>query len=221
MACSADGGLKRAFDIAAAAALLVLLAPLMAVVALLVLLTMGRPVLFVQTRAGLGGSPFRMYKFRTMRQASGPDGRPLPDSERVTPLGRALRRLSLDELPQLWNVLKGEMSLVGPRPLPVEYVERYSPEQRRRLEVRPGITGWAQVNGRNRLGWEETFRLDVWYIDNRSFLLDLRILAVTAVKILLREGAASERGETREEFGGSSPSDIPDRYGAKQGRGSP
>ena len=203
MASMADDVAKRAVDISASALLLVLLAPLMALIALTILLAMGRPVLFVQTRAGLAGRPFRIYKFRSMRQAFGPDGRPLPDSDRVTPLGRALRRWSLDELPQIWNVLKGEMSLVGPRPLPVEYVERYSPEQRRRLDVKPGITGWAQVNGRNRLSWEETFRLDVWYVENRSLLLDVRILAVTAMKILRREGAAPERGETREEFKGA------------------
>jgi lipopolysaccharide/colanic/teichoic acid biosynthesis glycosyltransferase len=185
---------KRLADVTGAAVLLVLLSPMLAVVALLVWVTMGRPVFFVHDRPGLRGRAFRLVKFRTMRQGPG------TDAERLTRLGRLLRRLSIDELPQLWNVLKGEMSLVGPRPLLMEYLDRYTPEQARRHEARPGITGWAQVNGRNAIGWEQKFALDVWYVDNRSFWLDIRILALTAWKVLKREGISQEGEATMEEF---------------------
>jgi lipopolysaccharide/colanic/teichoic acid biosynthesis glycosyltransferase len=186
--------LKRPLDICLSALGLLALSPLLGLATLLVLGTMGRPVLFAQTRPGLGGRPFRLVKFRTMRRGPG------TDAERLTRLGRLLRRLSIDELPQLWNVLKGEMSLVGPRPLLMEYLDRYTPEQARRHEARPGITGWAQVNGRNAIGWEQKFALDVWYVDNRSFWLDIRILALTAWKVLKREGISQEGEATMEEF---------------------
>jgi len=175
----------------------------MAVVAAAVYFSMGRPVLFRQRRAGRRGQPFTLLKFRTMREVIGPDGRPLPDGQRLTPLGRWLRRLSLDELPQLLNVLRGDMSLVGPRPLLVEYLDRYTPEQARRHEVRPGITGWAQVNGRNALAWEEKFVLDVWYVDHRTLWLDLRILLRTAGKVFFPAGIGHGGEATTPEFLGS------------------
>jgi sugar transferase EpsL len=183
--------MKRLFDIGASAAALAVLAMPMLLVALIVRLTLGKPVLFVQERAGLHGAPFRLMKFRTMRDAVDAGGRPLPDSVRLTQVGRFLRSTSLDELPELWNVLKGDMSLVGPRPLLVEYLPLYSPEQARRHEVRPGLTGWAQVNGRNAVSWEEKFRLDVWYLDNRSFWLDLKILGLTAITVVRFAGITS------------------------------
>jgi len=186
--------MKRLFDIVVSSAVLVVASPLLAVVALLVRARLGAPVLFRQTRPGLNGAPFEMIKFRTMRDATDEAGNPLPDAERMTPLGRWLRATSLDELPELWNVLRGEMSLVGPRPLLMEYLPLYWGDQARRHEVRPGITGWAQVNGRNAISWEERFALDVWYVDNRSFWLDLKILAMTAGRVVAREGI-SERGE--------------------------
>lgn len=196
-------GLKRAFDLAVAGGALITLAPVMAVLALLVRLRLGTPVLFRQTRPGLHGRPFEMIKFRTMRDAVGTDGLALPDSERLTPFGRWLRATSLDELPEVWNVLKGEMSLVGPRPLLMDYVPLYSPEQARRHEMRPGITGWAQVNGRNAIGWEDKFTLDVWYVDNRSCWLDLKILVLTVRKVIVREGISSTHSATMERFMGS------------------
>lgn len=168
--------LKRAFDFAAALFLLALLTPVLLAAAFSVRVFLGRPVLFRQIRPGLHGQPFVFYKFRTMDDACDAAGSRLPDAERLSRFGRALRASSLDELPQLWNVLRGDMSLVGPRPLLMEYLPLYSPEQQRRHEVPPGITGWAQVNGRNALSWEEKFALDVWYVDHRSFLLDLKIL---------------------------------------------
>lgn len=186
--------MKRLFDIVVSSAVLVVASPLLAVVALLVRVRLGAPVLFRQTRPGLNGAPFEMIKFRTMRDATDEAGNPLPDAERMTPLGRWLRATSLDELPELWNVLRGDMSLVGPRPLLMEYLPLYWGDQARRHEVRPGITGWAQVNGRNTISWEERFALDVWYVDNRSFWLDLKILAMTAGRVVAREGI-SERGE--------------------------
>ena len=194
--------LKRAFDIVVAAALLVVLAPLMAMIALAVRIGLGQPVIFVQERPGKGGRVFRLYKFRTMRDARGPDGTPLPDAERLTGLGRFLRASSLDELPELWNVLRGDMSLVGPRPLLVEYLDRYSPRQARRHEVRPGITGLAQVSGRNALGWDERLELDVRYVDERTFWLDLRILLLTLGTVVRREGIASDGHATMPEFTG-------------------
>ncbi|MGR2736922.1 sugar transferase [Billgrantia sp. Q4P2] len=184
--------MKRLFDIVVALVALALLAPLMLVVALLVRLKLGSPVLFRQTRPGLSGHPFEMIKFRTMRDAWDEHGKPLPNAERMTRFGSVLRATSLDELPELWNVLKGDMSLVGPRPLLMEYLPLYTPRQARRHEVRPGVTGWAQVNGRNALTWEEKFELDVWYVDNRSLWLDLRILLLTVKKVVVREGIAHD-----------------------------
>ena len=195
--------MKRLFDAVMAAVGLVLLSPLMALVALLVRWRIGPPVLFVQERPGLGGRPFRIYKFRTMREERDATGAPLVDDLRLAPLGRLLRSTSLDELPELFNVLRGDMSLVGPRPLLMEYLPLYTPEQARRHEVRPGITGWAQVNGRNAISWEERFALDVWYVENRSLLLDLRILALTAARVLAREGISQEGRATLERFRGS------------------
>jgi len=186
--------IKRAGDAGGAVVGLVLAAPAMAVAALLIRLTMGSPVLFRQQRPGRHGRPFTLLKFRTMTEAVGPDGEPLPDATRLTPLGYSLRKFSIDELPQLWNVLRGEMSLVGPRPLLMEYLPRYTPEQRRRHEVTPGITGWAQVNGRNELSWEQKFDLDVWYVDHASLWLDCRILLLTVLRTLTMQGI-SQRGE--------------------------
>ena len=194
--------MKRLFDIAVSALALVLLSPVFAVVAVLVRMKLGSPILFRQVRPGLHGQPFTLVKFRTMRDALDRDGRPLPDEERLTAFGRSLRSSSLDELPELWNVLKGEMSLVGPRPLLMQYLPRYSPEQSRRHDVRPGLTGWTQVNGRNALGWPEKLALDTWYVDNRSFLLDLKIMAMTVKQILVREGIAHDGSETMPEFMG-------------------
>ena len=195
--------LKRLFDFLMALFGLVVLSPVLAILAWQIRRKLGSPVLFRQTRPGLHGKPFQMVKFRTMTDACGPDGTLLPDSERLTPFGRWLRATSLDELPELWNVLKGDMSLVGPRPLLMEYLPLYTPEQARRHEVRPGITGWAQVNGRNALSWEEKFRLDVWYVDNRSFWLDLRILWLTVRKVLAREGISADGEATMPRFTGS------------------
>jgi lipopolysaccharide/colanic/teichoic acid biosynthesis glycosyltransferase len=195
--------MKRFFDICASALGLAFLSPVIALLAWQIRKRLGSPVLFRQTRPGLHGKPFRMIKFRTMRDAVGPDGQPLPDAERMTPFGSFLRSASLDELPELWNVLKGDMSLVGPRPLLMEYLPLYSPEQARRHEVRPGVTGWAQINGRNALSWEEKFRLDVWYVDNRSFWLDLKILALTVKKVFVREGISAAGEATMAKFTGS------------------
>ena len=164
---------------------------------------MGSPVLFRQTRPGRDGKPFEMIKFRTMRDAIDTDGRPLPDAERLTKLGRFLRSSSLDELPELWNVLKGEMSLVGPRPLLMEYLPLYSPKQARRHEVRPGVTGWAQVNGRNAISWDEKFALDVWYVDNRSLWLDMKIIWLTIRKVIKREGISAAGEATMSKFTGN------------------
>jgi lipopolysaccharide/colanic/teichoic acid biosynthesis glycosyltransferase len=193
---------KRAFDIAVSATALVVLAPILAGIALVVRRRMGSPVLFRQVRPGLHGRPFEMLKFRTMLESCGPDGTPLSDAERLTAFGRKLRASSMDELPGLLNVLKGEMSLVGPRPLLMEYLPLYSAEQARRHEVRPGITGWAQVNGRNAIGWSDKFKLDVWYVDNRSLLLDLKILVLTLLKVVRREGISAEGHVTTEKFEG-------------------
>lgn len=195
--------MKRLFDITAAlAALLLLCLPLLALV-LLVRRKLGHPAFFRQTRPGLKGRPFQMIKLRTMTDARGPDGALLPDAVRLTPFGRFLRATSLDELPELWNVLKGDMSLVGPRPLLMEYLPLYSPEQARRHEVRPGVTGWAQVNGRNAIGWEEKFALDVWYVDHRSLWLDIKILWLTVKKVLVRDGISAEGEATMARFTGS------------------
>jgi len=196
--------IKRVVDIAGASVGIILLAPVMLAVALLVLLTMGRPVLFRQQRPGLRGKPFTLYKFRTMRDARTASGELLPDDLRLTTFGKWLRSTSLDELPELFNVLKGEMSLVGPRPLLMEYLPRYSPEQARRHEVKPGITGWAQVNGRNALTWEEKFRMDVWYVDHWNLWLDMKILLLTIWKVLKREGISAEGSATMPMFMGDS-----------------
>lgn len=195
--------IKRIFDVLVSAAVLIALLPLLLTVAALVRLKLGPPVLFRQVRAGQGGQPFVMIKFRTMKEASGPDGQPLPDEDRLTTFGKFLRSTSLDELPELWNVLKGDMSLVGPRPLLMEYLPLYSPEQARRLEVRPGITGWAQVHGRNAISWEKKFQLDVWYVDNHNFLLDLYILLRTMGKIVSREGISAQGDVTAPKFRGN------------------
>ncbi|MCL0049504.1 sugar transferase [Peptococcaceae bacterium] len=184
------------------AVLLVIFAPVMAVVALLVWIKLGRPVLFKQKRPGLHGKPFVFYKFRTMTDERDENGNLLPDEKRLTSFGKFLRKYSLDELPQLINVLKGDMSLVGPRPLLMEYLPLYTKEQARRHEVRPGVTGWAQVNGRNAISWEEKFKLDVWYIDNRSFWLDIKILWLTLIKVIKREGINQKGHATREKFRG-------------------
>jgi lipopolysaccharide/colanic/teichoic acid biosynthesis glycosyltransferase len=186
--------MKRLFDLVVAIVALAMLALPLLVLYVMVRRKLGSPALFCQVRPGIHGRPFMMVKFRTMTDERGPEGELLPDAQRLTAFGRFLRASSLDELPELWNVLRGEMSLVGPRPLLMEYLPLYSPEQARRHEVRPGITGWAQVNGRNAVSWEERFRLDVWYVDHRSFWLDLRILWLTVRKVLLREGI-SARGE--------------------------
>ncbi|HQR03318.1 MAG: sugar transferase [Proteobacteria bacterium] len=195
--------LKRLADLVAAALGLLLLAPLLIALGLLIRWRLGAPVFFRQTRPGLNGLPFRMIKFRTMCDTCGADGQPLPDAQRITPLGRFLRASSLDELPELWNVLRGDMSLVGPRPLLMEYLPLYSPEQARRHEVRPGITGWAQINGRNALCWEEKFALDVWYVDHRSLWLDLGILWATVRKVLKREGISAAGEATMPKFTGA------------------
>ncbi len=193
---------KRFFDLVAALFLVALLTPVLLLLGALVRILLGRPVLFRQDRPGMQGRPFTVLKFRTMTERTGPAGEPLPDSQRLTHFGRFLRSTSLDELPELFNVLRGEMSLVGPRPLLMQYLERYSAEQARRHEVLPGITGWAQVNGRNILAWEDKFRLDVWYVDHWSLALDIKILALTAWKVLKREGIDQAGYISAEEFMG-------------------
>lgn len=195
--------MKRAFDCVLAAILMVVLAPVLAVVALLVRVKLGAPVLFRQTRPGLNGQPFDILKFRTMTDARGADGALLPDAERLTRFGRFLRASSLDELPELINILRGEMSFVGPRPLLMEYLPLYSPQQARRHEVRPGITGWAQINGRNAISWDEKFAFDVDYVNRRSMAFDLRILALTALKVLKREGIDETGGIGQTRFKGN------------------
>jgi sugar transferase EpsL len=191
-------------DVAFGTALALLSLPVQVVVAVAIRLTMGRPVLFRQVRPGLKGQPFTMYKFRTMLNTQGTDGKLLPDHSRVTRLGMFLRRASLDELPELWSVLKGDMSLVGPRPLLVEYLELYSPEQARRHESKPGLTGLTQVSGRNALSWENRLELDVWYVDNRNLWLDLRILFKTVWQVLARRGISAPGHVTMPKFKGGS-----------------
>ena len=195
---------KRLIDFCIATITLVLLSPLILGIAALVWLAMGRPVFFKQLRGGYRGKPFTLFKFRTMRENRDAQGRLLPDSQRLSKLGNSLRQLSLDELPQFWNVWKGEMSLVGPRPLLVDYLPRYSPEQARRHEVKPGVTGWAQVNGRNALSWNERFELDVWYVDNWSLGLDARIFWKTIRKVFHREGISLDGHATLPEFTGNN-----------------
>ena len=191
---------KRLLDLLLAFPTLILVSPILAFVSMLVFLKLGLPVLFRQYRPGMQGKPFNCYKFRTMSGAYDFQGNLLPDAERLTPFGRFLRSTSLDELPEMINVLKGDMSIVGPRPLLMQYLERYTPEQMRRHEVKPGLTGWAQVNGRNTLTWEEKFKLDVWYVDHQSFWLDLKIIALTFWKILKWEGISQPGWATAEEF---------------------
>ncbi len=194
--------MKRTIDLAVASLVLAMLALPLLLLACLIRYKLGKPILFHQTRPGLHGRPFDMIKFRTMTDARGADGEPLPDRDRLTSFGYSLRATSLDELPELWNVLTGDMSLVGPRPLLLEYLPLYSPEQARRHEVRPGITGWAQVNGRNALTWDEKFRLDVWYVDHRSIWLDVKILWLTVRKVLSREGVNATGEATMQKFTG-------------------
>jgi sugar transferase EpsL len=193
---------KRIFDLLVTILGLVITLPLLFIVSLLVWIFLGTPILFLQKRPGFKGRPFTTLKFRTMTERKGSDGKLLPDSERLTSFGRFLRSTSLDDLPQLWNVLTGEMSLVGPRPLLMGYLDRYTPEQMRRHDVLPGITGWAQIHGRNILDWDEKFRLDVWYVDHRSFWLDLKILFQTPWKVFKREGISQPGQATTEEFKG-------------------
>lgn len=193
---------KRLFDLLCVSLGLLPLLPILILIATLVRLLLGSPVIFCQIRPGLHGKPFRMYKFRTMNNGKDTEGNLLPDEERLTKLGKFLRSTSLDELPELLNVLKGEMSLVGPRPLLMEYLPLYTPEQARRHEVLPGITGWAQVNGRNAISWEEKFRFDVWYVDNRSFLHDVRILWMTLSSVFKRHGISQEGQATMERYKG-------------------
>ena len=201
---------KRVFDRSVAGVGLVFISPVMAATAAAVALTMGRPVLFRQQRPGLHGRPFEVVKFRSMRDARDESGRPLPDAERLTSVGRFMRSTSLDELPQLWNVLCGDLSLVGPRPLLMQYLPRYSPEQARRHDVLPGITGWAQIHGRNAVDWDERFAYDVWYVDHWSLWLDLEILAATALTLVRRDGINRAGHATMYEFMGTShdPADL-------------
>jgi lipopolysaccharide/colanic/teichoic acid biosynthesis glycosyltransferase len=194
---------KRVLDLAVSLTALALLSPVLLVLALLIRLRMGRPVIFTQERPGRDGRPFTIFKFRTMRNAVDHLGQLLPDGERMTGLGGWLRRMSLDELPELVNVLRGEMSLVGPRPLRMDYLELYSPQQARRHEVLPGITGWAQVNGRNSISWEKKFELDVWYVDHMGFWLDLRLLAMTLATLVSREGITAHGHASMPNFTGS------------------
>ena len=196
---------KRLLDIVVAALALVIGAPILLIVAVAVLVAMGRPVLFRQQRPGLGGRPFELLKFRTMLSDAKLGSDVASDARRLTRTGRVLRATSLDELPELWNVLRGDMSLVGPRPLLMQYLGRYTPEQARRHEVRPGLTGWAQVNGRNALSWEEKFALDTWYVDNRSFWLDIKIIVMTALSLFRPSGISADGSSTMPEFMGSPP----------------
>ncbi len=197
--------MKRVFDLQASAIGLMILAVPLALLAWQVRRKLGSPVLFTQVRPGLYGKPFRMVKFRTMTDARDASGALLPDAQRLTPFGRFLRTTSLDELPELWNVLKGDMSLVGPRPLLMQYLPLYSPEQARRHEVRPGVTGWAQVNGRNAISWEDKFNFDVWYVDNQSVWLDIKILWLTVKKVMVRDGISGAGEATMSAFQGSQP----------------
>lgn len=197
--------IKRAFDIIVSVIALIILLPVIFFIALLIRLNFGSPVLFQQTRPGLHGKPFEIVKFRTMIDAEDKSGNPLPDEVRLTQFGKFLRASSLDELPELWIVLKGEMSLVGPRPLLIEYLPLYSEEQMHRHDVLPGITGWAQVNGRNSLSWEEKFNLDLWYVNNQSLWLDCKVLLLTLKKVLTRDGIAASGHVTAEKFEGNKP----------------
>lgn len=202
--------IKRLLDIIIASIALILLSPLYAFVAYKVKKNLGSPVLFRQVRPGLHGKPFEMIKFRTMKDAVDEQGNPLPDSERLTPFGQMLRSTSLDEMPELWNVIKGDMSIVGPRPLLMEYLPLYSPEQAKRHDVRPGMTGHAQVNGRNAIGWEEKFKLDTWYVENQSIWLDFKIMFKTVHKVLAKDDISAEGEATMTKFTGSKVDDHHD-----------
>ena len=195
--------MKRILDIMCSFFGLIFFAPILLILTYLIRKNLGSPVIFSQIRPGLDGKPFKMYKFRSMKDAVDENGVPLPDLERLTPFGQKLRSSSLDELPELWNVLKGDMSLVGPRPLLMEYLPLYTKEQYRRHNLRPGITGWAQVNGRNAISWEDKFILDVWYIDNQSFKLDMKILLLTIKKVFIKEGISASGEVTISKFTGS------------------
>ena len=195
--------MKRLVDILVSFFGIILLTPIFLLVAFLIRKNLGSPVIFSQIRPGIDGKPFKMYKFRSMKNAIDTSGNPLPDAERLTPFGKKLRSTSLDELPELWNVLKGDMSLVGPRPLLMEYLPLYDKEQYRRHNVRPGITGWAQINGRNAISWEDKFKLDVWYVDNQSLKLDFKILLLTIKKVFIKEGISSSGEVTTSKFTGS------------------
>lgn len=195
--------IKRLFDITAATAALVILSPVYAITAYKVKKNLGSPVIFKQTRPGLNGKPFEMIKFRSMKDAIDTEGNPLEDDERLTAFGKTLRNSSLDELPELWNVIKGDMSLVGPRPLLMEYLPLYSDEQTRRHDARPGITGYAQVNGRNAISWDEKFKLDIWYVDNQSLWLDIKILFKTVKKVLIKDGINADSDTTMSKFTGN------------------
>lgn len=194
--------MKRVMDLLGAGLGLILLSPVIALLWGLIRRNLGAPVLFRQTRPGKDGVPFEMIKFRTMKDAFGPDGTPLPDDQRLTPFGAKLRSSSLDELPELWNVVKGDMSLVGPRPLLMEYLPLYSPRQARRHDVRPGVTGWAQINGRNAISWPAKFDLDIWYVENRTLWLDIKIIALTVKKALKRDGISAVGDATMPKFEG-------------------
>ncbi|MCD9486616.1 sugar transferase [Photobacterium iliopiscarium] len=196
--------MKRIFDILVSIFSLILLSPVIAITAYFIHKKLGSPVLFRQVRPGLNGKPFEMIKFRTMKDAVDKNGQSLPDSERLTPFGIKLRATSLDELPELWNVLKGEMSLVGPRPLLMEYLSLYNQEQNRRHDVRPGVTGWAQINGRNAISWQDKFKLDVWYVDHQSLWLDIKIIFLTIKKVLVKEGISADEHVTMPEFTGNN-----------------
>ena len=195
--------MKRSFDFFVALLALLTLLPILLVLYVIIAIKMGIPVFFVQARPGMKGNIFKMVKFRSMTDAKGANGELLPDAQRLPAFGQMLRATSLDELPELWNVLKGQMSLVGPRPLLIEYLDKYSPEQARRHNVRPGVTGWAQVNGRNALSWEDKFALDTWYVDNRTFLLDIKILFMTVKQVFLRDNISQDGHVTMEKFTGS------------------
>ena len=201
--------LKRIFDLVVSAIGLVILAPIMGVIAILIRLTMGQPVFFRQIRPGLNGRPFPLFKFRTMRGTLPGEAELKTDAVRLSKLGKFLRKWSLDELPELWNVLRGDMSLVGPRPLLMEYLPRFNPEQARRMQVKPGLTGWAQIKGRNALSWEEKFALDVWYVDHRSFWLDLWIVLVTVPVVILGRGVSAPGEATTKAFAGNGNSRVP------------
>ncbi|WP_312585590.1 sugar transferase [Acinetobacter sp.] len=202
--------IKRLLDIIIASIALILLSPLYAFVAYKVKKNLGSPVLFRQVRPGLHGKPFEMIKFRTMKDAVDKQGNPLPDSERLTPFGQMLRSTSLDEMPELWNVIKGDMSIVGPRPLLMEYLPLYSPEQAKRHDVRPGMTGYAQVNGRNAIGWEEKFKLDTWYVENQSIWLDFKIMFKTVHKVLAKDDISAEGEATMSKFTGTKTDNLHD-----------